>query len=279
LQSSRDVGQAILEAINEAKSLPRISLEGELVITYTWRAKPAALSMYMTLLHSGLKATIAHSALASVHIIPYRDIDTLVVFTADERDARTVNLVMAASSLEIRTTVVGPRMHPAIEDTLSNMNVERIEVSSNAPVLTMMIASLYWRPKLMGAREARMQEELTNLDSAYEWIRERYSEEIIRLSQIGQEKIYYTPSIEAGAFYYAMLAGGSSYPLDELSNLKGPLEAITFMAGVDQHNYRDIILNASLRGVKLYKVVIDTDPVTVNLYAAMLAIAALNKVL
>ncbi|NOZ30851.1 MAG: hypothetical protein GXO68_02750 [Crenarchaeota archaeon] len=279
MQSSKDMSQAILEAIKEARSLPKISLDGELVITYTWRAKPAALSMYMTLLHSGLKATIAHTALASVHIIPYRDIDTLVVFTADERDTRTVNLAMAASSLGIRTTVVGPRMHPAIEDTLNNMNVERIEVSSNAPVLTMMIASLFWRPKLMGAREERMQEELTSLDSAYEWIRERYSEEIAKLSQIGPEKIYYTPSIEAGASYYAMLAGANSYPLDELSNLKGPREAIAFVAGVDQHNYKDIILNASLRGVKLYKVVIDTDPVTVNLYAAMLAIAALNKLL
>lgn len=277
MQSS-SIEAVINEALRQASTLSHVSLEGEVIITYTWRAEPAAYTLYLTLLHAGRNALLAHTSLASVHILPYREVDRVVAFSIDERDARTVNLAMASSALGIEAVVVGPSLHPAVEETLSSLGVERIIVKSPAPLLTMMAATLYWRPKLMGAREERVKAEVEALDSAVEWVSNRYSRELESLAGKNYESIYYSPTLEAGARYYSILTGSTPKPLDEVSTAKGPLETAAFIAGVDEHNYKDLILSSSLRGVKLNKIVVDTDPVTANIYASILSALATVKV-
>lgn len=278
MPSSSDLDNILLDAFKEAGGLPKVDLDGEVLITYTWRAKPAALTLYFSLIHSGRKPFLAHSALASVHIIPYRDVYRIIAFTAEEKDARTVNLAMASSSLGIETVVVGPRMHPAIEETLDSLGSERIVVSGRSPLLTMMAASLYWRPRLMGAREERVSSEISHIESAVDWVRDRYNKEITAISRDSFDEVYHTPSIEAGAIYHSFLAGSRVYPLDNLAIARGPRKILVFVAGVDEHNYKDILLASSLKGVKLLKVLIDTDPVTLNIYSAMLSALSLKKV-
>lgn len=278
MPSSNAVDEALRGALREASKLPQLSLEGEVLVTYTGKAKPAASSLYIALLHSGVKAWLAHSALASVHILPYREVGRVVAFTLDERDARTVNLAMASHILGVPVHVVGPRLHEAVEETLGDLGVERVVVENDSPLFVMMAAALYWRPKLMGAREERVRGEVAVIEESIGWVRERFRVEAEAVSRRDYEAVLYTPSMEAGALYAGQLAGVPVEPLDDLAG-RGLLKAVAFVAGVDEHNYRDILLGASLRGARLARILIDTDPVTVNIYASILSSIALSRVI
>lgn len=279
MHSSNTAREAILEAIRGARRLDGPPIRDDAIITYTWDAKPAAHILYLALLHAGLRATLAHAALASVHIVPYRETGTVVAYTSSDRDVRVVNIAMAASALGLEVYVVGPEMHPAVEETLDQTGAKRITVPGENPLLTMMVASLLWRPRLLGAREERVRGEVEALPEALEWVESRYSREIEQASQGGYDGILYTPSIEAAALYHSMLTGIPASPLDEVVRTRPSSRYLAYIAGVDEHNYRDLLLKASLSQVKIARVMVDTDPVTLNIYGAMIASLALGRVL
>jgi len=272
LQSSKNLEKAFREAIEIAKSLPKPDIGDDAVIAYSGGGKPPALNLYIALIQAGTRATIAPASLVATSILPYRETGTVIVFTNSGRDARAINLLMAASSLGVKAYLVSPPLHPAVEDLVASLEAETITVEAEATLLTIMIATLHWRPQLMGAREQRIREEIEALPEAWEWVQERYSNVLNAMEDGIPARAYYSSLLEAAARYHTLVSGKPSYELEDslLIEARGG-RPLLFVSSVEAHNYKDILLGLTMKGVRPLKVEVNTDPVTANIYASITA--------
>jgi len=272
LQSSKNLEKAFREAIEIAKSLPKAEIGDDTIIAYSGGGKPPALNLYIALIQAGARATIAPASLAASSILPYRETGTVIVFTNSGRDARAVNLLMAASSLGVKAYLVSPPLHPAVEDLVASLEAETITVEAEATLLTMMIATLHWRPQLMGAREQRIREEIEALPEAWEWVQERYSDVLNTARKSVPARTYYSSLLEAAARYHTLASGRPSYELEDSLLIEARGERpLLYVSSVEAHNYKDILLGLTMKGVRPLKVEVNTDPVTANIYASIIA--------
>ena len=272
MQSSKNLEKAFREAIEIAKSLPKPDIGDDAVIAYSGGGKPPALNLYIALIQAGTRATIAPASLVATSILPYRETGTVIVFTNSGRDARAINLLMAASSLGVKAYLVSPPLHPAVEDLVASLEAETITVEAEATLLTIMIATLHWRPQLMGAREQRIREEIEALPEAWEWVQERYSNVLNAMEDGIPARAYYSSLLEAAARYHTLVSGKPSYELEDslLIEARGG-RPLLFVSSVEAHNYKDILLGLTMKGVRPLKVEVNTDPVTANIYASITA--------
>ena len=272
MQSSRSLEKAFKEAIKVAERLPRPEIGDDAIIAYSGGGKPSALTLYIALIQAGARATLTPASLAATSILPYRETGAVIVYTDSGRDVRAVNLLMAASSLGVKAYLISPPLHPAVEDLVASLEANTITVEAEATLLTMMIAALHWRPQLMGAREQRIREELEVLPDALGWVQERYSDVLSAAQGNIPARAYYSPLMEAAARYYTLISGKPSYELEEslLIEARGE-KPLLFVSSVEAHNYKDILLGLSMKGVRPLKIEVNTDPVTANIYASILA--------
>ena len=268
---SSSIGEDYSRALSVARRLrgPEVG-DGSLIVSSSM-AEAAGLTLYMAALHSGARVYHSTPTEAAIHIIPYRDdIERVVLFTMGVKDSRALSLAETGIIMELDVTVVGPEMHQAYESRLEDLGVERIVVPGRAPLLSMVIASLYWAPKLMGARDERYRRELEELDSALEWAESRYSSLISEASKVGYTSVYYTPSTRPGAFYYkAVKAGANALPIEESLNAMD--NGIVFLSSVEESFYRDLLLACKVRGVDLKVFNLNTDPVMSTVYSVILS--------
>ena len=248
----------------------------DLVVAYTPRSEPAARILYTGILHSGGRAILAPLSEAATSIVPYKEPGGLLVLHDDPRSLRLVTLSEAAGLLGVETVVVGRRLHPAVEERLEASGAEIVEVEAPAPILALAAIALYWAPKLMGAREARYREELEHLETALEWVEERLPH--ARTPPTGDSITIasYTPLAKPGAVYHHVLEGGPPpVPLESLPDLRLPrtfkTSTIVYTTGVEEFNYKDILVRLGLRGPKPLLIRIDTDPVTAGFYSMLAA--------
>ncbi|MCE4619593.1 MAG: hypothetical protein F7C33_01060 [Desulfurococcales archaeon] len=272
MQSSKNLEATFKNAIRIAKSLPQPEIGDDTIIAYSSGGKPPALNLYIALIQAGARATIAPASLVATSILPYRETGTVIAFSNSGRDARAINLLMAASSLGVKAYLVAPPLHPAVEDLVASLEAETITVESEATLLTMMIATLHWRPQLMGAREQRIQEEIEALPEAWEWIQERYSDVLGAAQDDVPARAYYSPLMEAAAQYHTLASGKPSYELEDSLLIEARGERpLLFLSSVEAYNYKDILLGLAMRGVRPLRVEVNTDPVTANIYASIIA--------
>ncbi len=266
MPSCKEIEAGYLEALEAARRKPRPGLGRDVVIAYTGPGKAAAHTLYLAMTHAGVEATLAHATVASVHILPYRETGTVVAFTLDDRDARIVNLAMAARLLGSEAYIISPRPHPAVEEAIESTGATIIELESTAPLAESVITSLLWRPPLMGAREERMRREIEALDSAAEWACERYGD----LADTEPGPAYYSPTALPAGVHHRVL-GYDARPLEDVAVARRGEEAIVYLAGVEEHDYKDLLFRARINGARLRVARIDTDPVTGSLYSLLAA--------
>jgi len=234
------------------------------VIAYGAGGLPAAKILYLAYLHSGTPATLAPATLASVHVLPYRETGPLIIYTLDPKDNRAVNALMAASSLGVRAVLVAPPMHPAVEDLIAQLAVERITVPAGPdPEVAMAAHALLSAPPMLGARRGRLDEELAALEEAPRWLVEEKRDIVEAAGPAGLA--LYTPVGEPAARAHARLHGSLPAPLGEARAERGE-EAVVFTAGVEAHDYRDILTRLRLGGARLRVASIPTDPVSGAFY-------------
>jgi len=278
LQSSKNLEEAFKEAIEVAKSLPRPEIGDDMIIAYSGGGKPPALNLYIALVQAGVRATLAPASLVATSILPYRETGPVIAFTNSGRDARAVNVMMASSGLGLRAYLVSPPLHPAVEDLVYSLDVDLIVVEGRVSLLTMMIASLFWRPRLMGAREARVKSEVEALPDAYEWVSERFGGVLAEASANPPSRVYYSSLLEASANYYTVISQTPSYELEaSLSLEERGSRPLVLLSSVEAHNYKDVLLGLSMKGVRPIKAEINTDPVTANIYGALIAAVISGK--
>ena len=275
--NSLEPDKAYAEALSAARLLPRPRLEDDTVIAYGRGGLAAAYTLFLALSHSGARAMLLRPMEAAVHVLPYRETGPLVIYTRDPRDLRSLNAAMAGVHLGLEVYLVAPELHPALEEQLESLGVERIRVPRQAPpLLTMVLASLHWAPKMMGAREERLRREIGELDSALDWLK------TTQAAALGVEPprlALYTPAALPGAAYHAEALGGDARPLEDAAGLGPGARAVAYTVGVERHGYKDIILQARTRRVELVEVPIDTDPVTAAAYSVMAAMLLTGRVL
>ncbi len=264
-------------ALEAAKELPRPKLEGEVLVAYTGEAEAPARIMYMALTHSGSRSLIAHSVEAARHIAPYRDLDTVLVYSPSGRDPRGLGLAETASLMGARNVVlVAPELHPAYREKAEMLGVNLVEIPSSAPpILTMALASLYWAPRQMGPRAGRLEAELGELSTALDWVRETLKPN----PEYSVLQALYTPAAKPGAIYHCTSTGCSPQPLESVLSMRRGVEAIAYSTSVDEQDYRDVIASYKARGVRLHVIRINTDPITAGLYSMLSALLITRSIL
>ncbi len=269
--------EAYRQALDTARRLPRPRLEGEVLVAYTGAAEAPARILYTALTHSGSKALIAHSVEAARHIVPYRDIDTVLIYSPSGRDPRSLGLAETASLLGVgRVALVTPQMHPAYREKAESLGVELVELPGKAPpILAMALASLHWAPKQMGPRAGRLEAEIGELDSALEWARETLE---ATPGYAGLEALY-TPAAKPGAIYHCTTTGCTPRPLEAVLSMPRGAEAVAYVTSVDEQDYRDVLASHAARGVRLHVIRINTDPITAGLYSILAALLITQKLL
>ncbi len=271
-----DIERYYLEALEGAERLPQISISEGTLIAYSRGAEPPAYTLYIATLHAGLKTRIASAVEASIHLLPYRDQDRMVILTLNPRDSRALNTAITAAILGTRVTLVTPPLHEAYEERVRLHDVEVVRVESKYPLLTMTIAALRWTPKLMGFREGRVRGEISDIKNAFKWVYETYKDSIE--SGAVYETIAYTPSTRPGAYYYCRAIGcREPLPLEAIVELPRGVKVLGLLTTTEEQAYRDLILLARTQGVQVDTVTFNTDPVTTTLYSTLLALATTRK--
>ncbi len=279
MQSS-SVKEAFREALREARSSERPRLSGEVIVAASPGAEPPARVLYLGVLHSGSRSVYTRPSEAALHFMPYRDFDaTLVVFTLDPKDTRALHAVEAAVNLGVSAYVVAPRLHPAYEERLRELGSGYVRIESRSPLLAMTLAALHWVPDMQGFRRERFRAEVESLDDAAEWVEENYGRELEEAREAvsggGGLAAYYTPTGYAGARYLSLALGTRTAPLEEAPKIGSP--GVAFMASVEEPSYRDVLLSARVRGLKLHVININTDPVTAGIYSVIAAALIAGK--
>ncbi len=264
------------EALSTARTLPRIEPGEDAVIASTLKALPAARILYNAYLQGGHRALLVEPTEASLGVISYRETGEILIYQADSRSLRVVNLAEAAGLLGLHVTVIGPEVHPAVRERLEYSGADIVEVGGPAPLLSMAAYSLYIAPRLLGAREQRYREELGHLDSALEWVREKLGGSLQALQAAFRLQPYYTPLTYSGALYQCLAARcGIPAPLEALQVVgRGSYSGgLVYVTGVEEHDYKDILLSIGLHAHgRLHKILIDTDPVTAGFYSILAAL-------
>ena len=274
---SLDPDKAYAEALSAARLLPRPRLGDDTIVVHGRGGLAAAYTLFLALAHSGARAVLLRPLEAAVHVLPYRETGPLVIYTRDPRDLRSLNAAMAGVHLGLEVYLVAPPLHEALEEQLESLGVERIRVPPAAPpLLTMVLASLHWAPKMMGAREERLRREIGELDTALDWLRDSQAR---ALAGEPPSLVLYTPAALPGAAYHAEAVGGEARPLEEALGLGPGSRAVAYTVGVERHGYKDIILRARTSRVELVEVPIDTDPVTATVYSVLAAMLLTRRVL
>ncbi len=268
-RSSSSPEDAYKEALSQAKTWERPRIREDTLIVATPDALPAAQILYMGCLHAGVKCTLSDPTLASMSILPYREIASIIAFTTQKRSLRVVNLAETASLLGTDVTVVGPKMHPAVEERLESLGVHLITLKDPL-LLSMSILATLWIPRLMGTREERVRRELEELSTALEWVKGKIRFPV-PIGENSRSPPLYTPMTAPGSYYHCIaLRCGIPVPLDAYSFM--PHGDILYISGVELHNYKDVM---SFRGPPVPTqgvILIDSDPVTVGLYSVVAAL-------
>ena len=270
-----DIEKYYLEALEEARTLPHISPSEGTLIAYSRGAEPPAYTLYIATLHAGLKTRIASVVEASIHLLPYRDQDKVIIFMLNPRDSRALNTAITATLLGVKVTLITPPLHEAHEEKARIHNVEVVSVKSRYPLLTMTIAALTWTPRLFGFREGRIRGEISDLGDALKWVYENYKE---LLKDSEYEIVAYPPSTKPGAYYYCRARGCiEPIPLEAVIELPRGSKVLGLLTTTEEHTYRDVILLAKTQGVQLNIATFNTDPVTTTLYSTLLALVVTRK--
>ncbi|MEB3779190.1 MAG: hypothetical protein GSR85_03045 [Desulfurococcales archaeon] len=279
MQSS-SLEDVYIHALSMAKKLPKPELGEDSIISFSGGAEPPAFILYRALLHSGVKAQLASASEVGVHIIPYRETGPLILFNVGEKDSRVIHTLEAASLLGIRAYLISPPMHPAYEEKVESLGVERILIDSRYPLLVMSLSSLFWSPRMMGGREGRFRAELGELESAFSWIASKIKG-LDHKEARNVNIVFYTPSMAPGAYYHCYTLPTCIQPaqLEYALRLGRGARGIAYINGVEEHDYKDVIITTTLKGVKLSIVKLDTDPVTSGLYAILAAISLTGTIL
>ncbi|MEB2836053.1 MAG: hypothetical protein GSR80_000065 [Desulfurococcales archaeon] len=275
MQSSRarDLVEKALEAAARLEA-PRLEGASEVVIASCPGSEAYGGEYYLALRHSGVRALHVPCIEAAVHVLPYSSGGEVVVaFSAGGRDSYLMHLANAAAALGLSVSAYGPPLHPAYSDSLAELGVEYHSVEDRSG-LALLIAPLMWSPKPWEARRVRLEEELRGLPDAIYWVRENYSSTIEILESGEAEYAAYTPTTEPGVRLVTRYHNARLVPLSSLERLRGS-RIVAFYASVEEHAYKQALLSAKLRGVKIAEARLNTDPLTAPLYIALMGVLAL----
>lgn len=261
--------KAFKTALAAAKSLGEPRLGGEVLVAYTGPAEAPARILYTALTHSGARTLLAPAVEAARHIAPYRDLDTVIVYSHTGRDPRSLALAETATLLGAgKVYLVAPPLHPAYRERAESLGVEVIELPGEAPpLLTMALASLHWAPRQMGGRAARLEAELEELHTALEWV----SEALGPSPGYRGLQPYYTPAAKPGAIIHCLPQGCVPRPLEDLLAQPRGSNGLAYITTVEEQDYRDVLSSHTARGLRLETIRINTDPITAGLYSMLAA--------
>ncbi len=271
--------RALLKSINDAASLPKIELAGDVLVISSGGAEIAADVLYVSALSAGLKVLRASPTEASVLVMPYRDFDRVIVFALDPKDSRAVRAATESALMGYNTVVVAPPLHETLESRLGMSNVQRVVVKSDSPLTTMSVASLLWAPKGNEARYKRLSGEVADIRTVPKWLEDNYRPQAEELVAAKSLSVYYTPSLRAGAMYLCRARRCLAAPLDALEPMQGSELTLLLATTAEEHDYKDIELRLASSGIRQVKVLFNTDPVTASAYSVFFAALALDLVM
>ena len=284
MPSSDDVRAKIREAVEAARGLQPPAVEGDVLIVGSGPAAAAAKIFHVAALAAGIKAAYATPVEASVLVMPYRDFDSVVVYLSDPKDPRALRTVEESLLLGYRTSLVAPELPGDLVARLSQRPGLTIITVGKAPVTTMAAAATVWGQRLLGSspRGSRLRTEVDDLLGAADWVSQTYAAALAEMSSRRSFSIYFTPATEPGAIYlcHADSRCSGMRPLEDLRKGSAAETDVVELATTSEiHDYKDVELAVSMRGLKPIRVLLNTDPVSAGLYSVMFSALAAGVVL
>ncbi|MCS7107635.1 MAG: hypothetical protein NZ902_06005 [Acidilobaceae archaeon] len=268
---SSELREQFSRALQAAKAL-KIEIRERDLIVYSRGAEPPAFISYIASLHAGLEVTVASTAEASVHILPYSERPRALIFSTSQKDSRAVSAAITASLSGSQAILIAPPQPPLLEERLEVRGVERVKLPTAAPVMTSSLLALMSAPRLMGFRDNRVREEIAALESALEW-----SSKGLEGLRGGYDLIAYSPTTRAGAFYYRDATGKREpVPIEALPALRDG-RALALYSSAEEGEYREIM--TSPRRAEAEFLSINADPVMAALYSVLYAALLAGKVI
>ena len=283
MPSSDDVRAKIREAVEAARALQSPVIEGDVLIVGSGPAAAAAKILHVAALAAGIKAAYASPVEASVLVMPYRDFDTVVVYSSDPKDPRALRAAEEALLMGYRTSLVTPSIQEDLAARLSQRPGLTLITVERAPITTMAVASAIWGQGLLGSspRASRLRAEISDLTGAADWVGQTFAAALADLSSKRSFSVYFTPATEPGAIYlcHADSRCSAMRPLEDLRRGFAETDVLELATTSEIHDYRDVELAVSMRGLRPIRVLLNTDPVSAGLYSVMFSALAAGVVL
>ncbi len=281
------LSDTLIEVLKLAIEIPEPHFNKIDMVVYSINTYPPAHQFYLSASHSGINIHMTDPIQASLHILPYKeDVKGIVAFVAESRDNYIINLAQASYSLNVPLRLYGPPMHPAYEEKLDELDVDRIVIEYKAPIFLMTLASLFWLLKrLPEARKSRLSKEMEIFMESASWLRERYNTELLSVKSRKFEYVIASFSTLSGAHYLRTIAKklGMNIPnllkLDEIDFVKKGSSILVYMTTTEERNYPNIRLLSQLKELSPIIVNFNTDPLTANIYSMLFSAMIFNKII
>ncbi|MGC9111825.1 hypothetical protein [Acidilobus sp.] len=279
-----EIEPQVRSSIEAAKRLLRPKIVDGTLLISSHSAIPAAKSLYISMLSSGLDITLAGPTEASTLIMPYRDVNEVLVFSLGPKDSRAVRAAEEAALMGITTYFIAPQLDDVLEAMLSrHEEISRIMLPPQAPLLTMIVASSLWSSEMKGPRGDRLKAEAADVGSSFSWVSEKYGQQAEEASRFQRFAAVYGPIMEPSARYLCSVAAErceAMLLLDEVTSFSRiTVPVVEVISSVEEHDYKDVELSMKLANLKIVKLLFNVDPVTANLYASIVAALIGGKVI
>jgi hypothetical protein len=279
LSSEKDLKKVLENVVKELANLVKPPIDKIEIVAYGRGAYPPAHQYYLSALHVGQKLSLEAASQTAIHTLPYRDdIRGILVYVFDVKDKSVLSLAQAASLLEVPIWIYGPPLHPAYEEKLETLDVERVIIPQDYPLILLSLASLEWFiNKLPESRRKRLKEETSSLIDSIDWLKERYSTELSRVKDKDIDYILTTFSTYSGAYYLRTLLKSLNRRtpkillMDELPYVNKGSKVLIFSTSTEEHLHSEVKLEAQVKGLDVIIIKFNTDPLTASIYSMLVS--------
>jgi len=212
---------------------------------------------------------------------------SMIVFVEPGGEGVAARGLSTLSIMGSRALVIGPPLPHVLKPygeahTYIELALQRIDVGMLAAAAHL-ARILVERASTIKVRVERLGREYSSLTEAYRWVVNRYRGDLVSLAERLKDSttLYCSPTLSGACSMLSTIATSRGYPRPSVASLSSavteialgaaPKRLVLLTTGAEADIAREAATRARLTGREAFHLLIDTDPLTAPLYAALLA--------